>query len=169
MDSNFYTLTDKTKLNIDLIVDFLQNKSYWARTRSKETIERSIENSFCFGLFDTENQQVGFARVITDFAVFAWVLDVFILEVYRGKGFGRLLMQEVMSHPSLQGLRRWGLGTNDAHGLYQKFGFTSLSNPDIMMKKLISKKAFPLTTPIRQLRHRIAGNNIAKSHSERLS
>jgi len=136
MYSDFYTSTDKTMLNINLIVDFLQNKSYWARTRSRETIEISIGNSLCFGLFDSKDQQVGFARVITDFGVFAWLLDVFILEEYRGKGLGKLLMQEIMSHPSLQGLRRWGLGTNDAHGLYQKFGFTPLSNPEIMMEKI---------------------------------
>src|SRR5688500_10111026 len=118
MNYNFYISTDKTKLNLDLIVDFLHNKSYWARTRSRATIEKSIAHSFCFGLFDEKDQQVGFARVITDFGVFAWLLDVFILEEYRGKGLGKLLVQEILSHPDLQGLRRWGLGTNDAHGLY---------------------------------------------------
>lgn len=136
MASEFHISTDKTKLDLSLIVDFLQHKSYWATTRSQVTIEISIANSFCFGVFNQKNQQVGFARVITDYAVFAWLLDVFILEDYRGKGLGKLLMQAVMTHPDLQGLKRWGLGTNDAHGLYSQFGFTALSHPEIMMEKI---------------------------------
>lgn len=92
MLNDFYISTDKKNLDIDLIVDFLQHKSYWANTRSRETIEKSITHSLCFGLFNSENRQIGFARVISDFAVFAWVLDVFILEAYRGKGLGKLLL-----------------------------------------------------------------------------
>jgi len=136
MNNNFYISTDRRELDINLIIHFLNHDSYWARTRSKETIKRSIEHSLCFGLFNEDNHQIGFARVITDFAVFAWLLDVFILEEYRGKGLGNFLMKVVMSHPDLQGIRRWGLGTNDAHGLYKKFGFTALSNPEIMMEKI---------------------------------
>jgi len=136
MPNDFYISTDKKNLDIDLIVDFLQHKSYWANTTSRETIEKSISHSLCFGLFNPETDQIGFARVISDFAVFAWVLDVFILEAYRGKGLGKLLMQEISAHPDLQGLKRWGLATNDAHGLYQQFGFTALSNPEKMMEKL---------------------------------
>ncbi|MBF9253310.1 GNAT family N-acetyltransferase [Pontibacter sp. 172403-2] len=136
MGNNFYITTDKDQLDIDLIVDFLQNKSYWASARNRETIERSINNSFCFGVFDENRKQVAFARVITDFAVYAWLLDVFVLEEYRGKSLGKLLMQNVFSHPDLQGLKRWGLATNNAHSLYKKFGFTSLSNPEIMMEKI---------------------------------
>ncbi|MDO8993307.1 GNAT family N-acetyltransferase [Daejeonella sp.] len=136
MTKHFYVSTDKTKLDIDLIVDFLNYESYWAKTRNKATIEKSIMNSVCFGIFDQENRQVGFARVITDFAVFAWILDVFILQEYQGKGLGKLLMQEIMSHHDLSGIKRWGLGTKDAHGLYQKFGFKSLSNPNEMMEKI---------------------------------
>lgn len=135
MTKQFYVSTDKTKLDIDLIVDYLNNESYWAKNRNKATIEKSIMNSVCFGVFDKENRQVGFARVITDFAVFAWILDVFILQEYQGKGLGELLMREIMSHHDLIGISRWGLGTKDAHGLYQKFGFKSLSNPNYMMEK----------------------------------
>lgn len=136
MTRQFYVSTDKTKLDIDLIVDFLNNESYWAKNRNKAIIEKSIMNSVCFGVFDQENRQVGFARVITDFAVFAWILDVFIIQEYQGKGLGKLLMQEIMSHHDLIGISKWGLGTKDAHGLYQKFGFESLSKPKDMMEKI---------------------------------
>jgi hypothetical protein len=88
MNDQFYISTEKNKLDIDVLVDFLINKSYWAKTRSKATIEKSISNSFCFGVYDQKNQQVGFARVITDFAVFAWLLDVFIIEEYQRRGLG---------------------------------------------------------------------------------
>jgi len=121
--NTFYISTDKSKLDLEIISDFLSNRSYWAKGRSKETIEKSIENSLCFGVYDLENRQVGFARVISDYAVFAWLLDVFILENQRGKGLGRLLMTEIINHKSLQGLKRCGLGTKDAHSLYEKFGF----------------------------------------------
>lgn len=136
MSTQFFISTDKSKLDLGLITDFLNHKSYWAKTRSKSTIEKSIANSFCFGVFDKENKQIGFARVITGFAVFAWLLDVFILEEYQGKGLGKMLMQEIMSNEDLQGIRRWGLGTNDAHGLYKKFGFLPLSSPSDMMEKI---------------------------------
>ena len=85
---------------------------------------------------DHENQQVGFARVVTDFAVFAWLLDVFILEKYQGKGLGKMLLKEIMSHKDLKEIHRWGLGTNDAHSLYEKFGFKPLSSPVNMMEKV---------------------------------
>lgn len=136
MEEQYYISTDKSKLQLDVIVDFLNNKSYWAQTRSKTTIEKSIANSICFGVFTKENKQVGFARVITDFAVFAWLLDVFILEEHQGKGLGKMLMQEIISNIDFAEIRRWGLGTDDAHGLYEKFGFTSLSNPAKMMEKI---------------------------------
>ena len=136
MNANYYVSTDKAKFNKDVIVYFLQNNAYWAKTRSRETIEKSIENSFCFGLYSSNDNQVGFARVITDFSVFAWLMDVFILKEYQNKGLGKLLMQAIMSHPDLQSLKRWGLGTKDAHSLYEKFGFTALSDPNIMMEKI---------------------------------
>ena len=89
--AEFYTSTDKSKLDIDLIADFLSNRSYWARGRSREKIERSIRNTLCFGVYDENNKQVGFARVLSDFAVFAWIMDVFILEQYRGRGVGKVV------------------------------------------------------------------------------
>ena len=127
--------TDKEKLDIQIIHNYLSNESYWAKGRSLETVQRSIENSLCFGVY-FENKQVGFARVITDYAVFAWLLDVFILPEYQGKGYGKKLMEAITTHHSLQGLRRWGLGTDDAHGLYKQFGFTSLRKPENMMEIL---------------------------------
>ena len=133
--AEFYTSTDKSKLDIDLIADFLSNRSYWARGRSREKIERSIRNTLCFGVYDENNKQVGFARVLSDFAVFAWIMDVFILEQYRGRGLGKLLMKAIMEHADLQGLERWGLGTKDAHGLYAQFGFKPLKTPETKMEK----------------------------------
>lgn len=135
MTNNFFISTDKSKLDIAMIGDFLLNRSYWAKERSFEAIEKSVQNSLCFGVYTNGNVQVGFARVVTDYAVFAWIMDVFILEEYRKEGLGKLLMAEIMAHPELQSLQRWGLGTRDAHGLYKKFGFTSLSKPEIMMEK----------------------------------
>jgi GNAT superfamily N-acetyltransferase len=129
--------TDKEKLDIDSIHRFLSEDSYWAKGRSLETIKLSIENSLCFGVY-VGDKQVGFARVITDYAIFAWVLDVFILDEYRGKGYGKMLMGAIVGHDKLQNLKRWGLGTDDAHGLYKQFGFTPLSKPGNMME--IKKK-----------------------------
>lgn len=127
--------TDKQKLDIQIIHNYLSKESYWAKGRSMETVQRSIDNSLCFGVY-TENKQVGFARVVTDYAVFAWLLDVFILPEYQGKGYGKKLMQTIMTHEKLQGLRRWGLGTDDAHELYKQFGFTPLNKPENVMEIL---------------------------------
>ena len=137
MNGNFYISTDKSQLDKNLITDFLSNHSYWAQGRSEQTIEKSIENSLCFGVFTSENKQVGFARVVTDYAVFAWLLDVFILEDFRGRGLGKMLMSAIITREDLQGLKRWGLGTRDAHGLYEKYGFTALSKPEIMMERVL--------------------------------
>jgi N-acetylglutamate synthase-like GNAT family acetyltransferase len=134
MDNTFYVSNDKSKLDIDLIHNFLSNQSYWAKGRSRLTVEKSINHSLCFGVFDYENRQVGFARVISDHAVFAWLLDVFILEDFRGKGLCKTLLTAIMTHEDLKGLKRWGLGTKDAHGLYEKYGFKPLSRPEIMME-----------------------------------
>jgi GNAT superfamily N-acetyltransferase len=125
--------TDKTRLDIDLIHGFLSKESYWAKDRDTEIVKRSIENSLCFGLF-IEDKQIGFARVVTDYAVFAWILDVFILKEYRSRGYGKMLMSAIMTHDKLQKLQRWGLGTDDAHGLYEQFGFKLLRKPQNMME-----------------------------------
>ena len=116
--------TDKSKLHIEMIHDYLCNRSYWARGRTIEEVKRSIEHSECFGVYK-EDQQVGFARVVSDFTVYAYLLDVFILEQERGAGLGKFLMNCIMNHPELR-VKRWMLGTEDAHGLYEQFGFTSL-------------------------------------------
>lgn len=136
--NNFSISTDKSKLNLDLISDFLMSKSYWAKDRTRHVIERSIENSFCFGVYSNSGDQIGFARVVTDFAVFAWLMDIFILEDYRGNGIGQKLMDQILTHPDLKSVQRWGLGTKDAHELYKKFGFRSLLKPEVMMERIIA-------------------------------
>lgn len=134
--NGYYISTDKSKLDLDMIVAFLSHRSYWAKGRSRENVEKSIAHSLCFGVYDRNHQQVAFARVLSDFAVFAWIMDVFVLEDYRGKGLGKLVMSAITEHPELQGLERWGLGTKDAHGLYEQFGFRKLKNPETKMEKI---------------------------------
>ncbi|HKI88378.1 MAG TPA: GNAT family N-acetyltransferase [Draconibacterium sp.] len=133
MQNQIQISTDKSRLDIQLIHKFLAEKSYWANGRSIDTVKRSIDNSLCFGVY-LEGKQIGFARVVSDFAVFAWLLDVFILPKQRGKGYGKKLMAIIMAHDQLQNLQRWGLGTDDAHGLYAQFGFTPLQKPQNMME-----------------------------------
>ncbi len=128
----FLISTDRAKLDLDVIHKFLTH-SYWAAGIPRATVARSIENSLCFGVYDDSNQ-IGFARVISDFATYAYVADVFILEPYRERGLAKELMASVMAHPQLQGLRRWSLATRDAHGLYAQFGFTALENPSRSME-----------------------------------
>jgi len=115
---------DKKLLNIEYIHDYLSKKSYWAMDIPFETVKRSIEGSVCFGVYDKE-KQIGFARVISDKATFAYLADVFIDEAYRGKGLSKWLMEVIINHPELQGFRRWMLATRDAHGLYEKFHSSS--------------------------------------------
>lgn len=126
--------TDKSRLDFGLIHEFLSSRSYWATGRPAEVVRRSVENSLAFGLYRGE-RQVGFARVITDFATFAWVADVFVLEEFRGRGLSKWLMEVMLSHPDLQGLRRWVLATKDAHGLYARFGFEPLRRPERWMER----------------------------------
>lgn len=133
--NRYYISTDKSKLDVDMIVAFLSQRSYWAKGRTQEKIERSIANTLCFGVYADNGRQVGFARVLSDFSVFAWIMDVFVLEDFRGKGLSKLLMAAIMEHPDLQGLERWGLGTKDAHGLYEQFGFRKLKTPETKMEK----------------------------------
>ena len=129
-----YTIsTEKSRLDLEVIHRFLDT-SYWAQGRSVETIRRSIENSVSVGIFKSV-EQVGFARVITDYATFAWIADVFILEEHRGKGLSKWLMEVIVTHPELQGFRRWVLATKDAHELYRKFGFGELKLPERWMER----------------------------------
>lgn len=133
--NSFYVSTDKSALDVEMITEFLSQRSYWAKGRKPEKIRQSIEHSLCFGVYSDSHKQVGFARVVSDRAVFAWIMDVFILEEFRGNGLGKMLMGEIMQHPDLQGLERWGLGTKDAHGLYEQFGFRVMEYPERKMEK----------------------------------
>ena len=124
--------TDRSRLDIGYIHDYLAG-SYWAKGIPRQVVERSIEGSLCFGLF-LGKRQIGFARVISDFATFAYLADVFVDERERGRGYARLLMDAVIAHLGLQGLRRFALATRDAHGLYAKYGFTALAAPGSWME-----------------------------------
>ncbi len=131
----FLISTDAARLNLDVIHNFLSTRSYWAEGVPREVVARSIANSLCFGIYDGA-AQVGFARVISDYATFAYLADVFVIESYRGRGLSKTLMDTVMSHPHLQGLRRWLLGTADAHGLYRRFGFAEPKYPERQMERV---------------------------------
>lgn len=124
--------TDHDTLDLDAIHAYL-SRSFWAEGIPKETVAKSIANSLCFGLFDGE-AQVGFARVVTDRATFAYLCDVYVLESHRGRGLGKWLIDTVMAHPDLQGLRRFQLVTRDAHGLYSRHGFQIPGNPERYME-----------------------------------
>ena len=128
---NFSISTDKSKLEISVIHDFLSG-SYWSENIPVEIVRKSIEGSMCFGVYDS-GRQVGFARMVTDTATFAYLADVFIIEEYRGQGLSKWLVEFILAHPDLQGLRRILLATKDAHNLYKQFGFTSINNPDRFM------------------------------------
>jgi GNAT superfamily N-acetyltransferase len=123
--------TDRSRLDIALIHDFLRS-SYWAKGIPRAVVERSIQHSLCFGAF-LGGRQVGFARVISDFAAIAHVADVFVVPEHRGRGISKLLMRAIIEHPDLQGLRRILLATRDAHGLYAQFGFEPLTHPEYFM------------------------------------
>lgn len=133
-DGEYTISTDKQRLDMDVIQRFLSERSYWAMSRTPEQTETAIENSICFGLF-TGGDQIGFARVVSDRATFAYIGDVFIVEEFRGRGLSKWLMEAIVSHPDLQGLRRWVLATRDAHALYEKFGFHELTFPERWMER----------------------------------
>ncbi len=133
-NNEFTITTDKSCLQIEIIQKFLSEDSYWAQNRPLEQTKMAIENSFCFGLYFNGNQ-IGFARVVTDFATFAYLGDVFILNEFRGRGLSKWLMEVIINHPHLQGLRRWILATKDAHGLYSQFGFDGLKFPERWMER----------------------------------
>jgi GNAT superfamily N-acetyltransferase len=128
----FLISTDPAKLQPDEIFAYL-SRSYWAKGRKRETILKSLPRSLCFGLY-LDGRQIGFARVVSDFATFAYLCDVYVLEEYQGRGLGKWLVSAVMAHPELQGLRRWMLATRDAHALYRQFGFTELKAPERWME-----------------------------------
>jgi GNAT superfamily N-acetyltransferase len=129
----FMISTDRERLDLDVIHGFLTN-CYWARGIPREIVARSIEHSLCFGIYGGDSKQVGFARVVSDFATVAYLGDVFVLESHRGRGLSKWLMDCIVRHPALQNLRRWILLTRDAHGLYSQFGFTPVKAPERYME-----------------------------------
>jgi GNAT superfamily N-acetyltransferase len=133
----FTISTDPQRLDRRVVHEFL-TASYWAKGIPRETVDRSIEGALCFGLYE-DGRQVGFARVITDRATFAYLADVFVLESHRRRGLAEWLMETILAHPDLQGLRRWMLLTRDAHPLYRKVGFTDLAHPERVMEKVNPK------------------------------
>ncbi|MES2573923.1 MAG: GNAT family N-acetyltransferase [Bacteroidota bacterium] len=127
--------TDKTKLDVSFIQNFLKD-IYWAAGRTVHDVQVCIDSSVCFGIY-LDKVQIGFARVITDYVVFAYVMDVFITEEHRGKGYSSILVDTMLKESALQEVKIWRLATRDAHYLYEKFGFKALANPDRMMEKII--------------------------------
>jgi len=130
--------TDKRELDIPLIHQFLSEQSYWAKGIPSATVDKALANSLCFGGY-VEGRQVAFARVVSDYATFANLVDVFVLPSERGKGYSKALMAAVLAHPELQGLRRFMLATSDAHTLYAQFGFTAPANPQALMERYFPK------------------------------
>jgi GNAT superfamily N-acetyltransferase len=133
MSDDYELSNDRERLDVDLIHRFLAQDSYWARGIPRAVVERSLCHSLCFGLYQ-DGKQVAFARVITDFATFGYIGDVFVVPEHRGRGLGKRLIRDILAHPELAGFRRWLLATDDAHGLYAQFGFTPLARPDQMME-----------------------------------
>ena len=127
--------TDKNKLNVSFIQNFLKD-IYWAAGRTIEEVQRTIDSSVCFGIY-LDDVQIGFGRVITDYVVFAYMMDVFITEEHRGKGYSSVLISAMMEEPSLKEVKIWRLATRDAHFLYEKFGFKELAFPERMMEKIV--------------------------------
>jgi N-acetylglutamate synthase-like GNAT family acetyltransferase len=129
----FVVTDDRLRVDLDVVHGYL-TRSYWSAGIPRYIVERAVENSMCFGVYEEgSGRQVGFARVVTDRATFAWLADVFVLEEYRGRGLSKLLMATIMDHPDLQTLRRFALATKDAQGLYAQFGFTPLEDPSRFM------------------------------------
>ena len=128
--------TDKNKLDVPFIQHFLKD-IYWAAGRTIEDVQTTIDHSFCFGIY-LDGQQIGFARVITDYVVFAYLMDVFITKEQRGKGYSSILIENMMNEPKLKEVKIWRLATLDAHFLYEKFGFKTLAHPEKMMEKIVS-------------------------------
>lgn len=135
-NQTFFIDDDPDLLQIDVIHHFLSHDSYWAQQRTLEQVIRSIQHSYCLGAYLPSGDQVGFARMVTDWTTFVWICDVFVLEVARGIGIGKQLVNCIVTHPQLQDLRRMMLITRDAHGLYKQYGFVVEDNPDMVMKRI---------------------------------
>lgn len=133
MISGYRVSCDSKEMDVAVVHGFISN-SYWAKNIPMETMKKAINNSLCFGVFTHAGKQVAFARMVTDSATFAHLADVFVLEAHRRRGISKWLMEEILKHPELQGLRRMTLATSDAHGLYEQFGFKALQSPSIFME-----------------------------------
>ena len=131
----FRISTDIREMDITLIHDYLSKQSYWAKGRGKEEVMKSMDNAICFAVFEGK-EQIGFARLVTDYVVFAWLMDVFVIDEYKSKGVGRFLMDYIMNFPELQEVNGIALRTNDAHGFYRKYGFHKISEPETWMQKI---------------------------------
>lgn len=134
---NYFISTNKRKLKTKTVHYFLTN-SYWSKGISLARVKKSIQNSICFGVYYKE-KQIGFARVITDYVRFGYLADVFIIEEYRGRGLSKWLMKSILNHPDFKGIQAWLLATRDAHGLYAKFGFMPLEEPQRFMRLVRNK------------------------------
>jgi len=134
--------TDHGRLDVAMIHAFLANESYWVPGISRSSVEICIKHSLCFGVY-ADGRQIAFARVVTDYVRFAHLLDVFVLPEFRGRGLGKLLMSNILSHPELRTIARYTLGTQDAHGLYAQYGFTSIGNSERHMELLRLKAPLP--------------------------
>lgn len=132
---NYEISDDHARLELDVIHRYLSEESYWAQGIPRALVERAVAQSLCFGVYAEGVGQVGFARVVSDRATFAYLADVFVLPAHRGRGLSKRLMAAVSAHPDLQGLRRWLLATADAHGLYRQHGFTGLARPERFMER----------------------------------
>ena len=137
MMSDIEISTDPTRIDVSLVHDFL-SKSYWAEGRPVDVVERSIRNSLCFGAY-SEGHQIAFARLITDRATFAYLADVFVIPEFRGRGISKLLLEEILKHSALKGVRLIRLATKDAHGLYEQYGFKRMTDPDRTMELCIDE------------------------------
>ena len=171
--NGFVISTDKSKLDIPAIHYYLSNDAYWSKNIPLDIVQKSIEGSVCFGIYFNE-EQAGFARVITDGATFGYIADVFVIEKFRGMGLSKWMMQFILEHPGLQNFRRWMLATRDAHGLYKQFGFEALEKPErIMGLMLIAEypainKGYRINTFIAYLfdAHIIVSYTINKYHAK---
>ncbi len=129
---------DKSKLDVELIYKFLTS-SYWAEGRTIEAVKKSIEHSICYGVYKAD-RQIGFARIVTDSTIFAYLMDVFILEEHRDKGYSKLLLKKIFEDDRFKSIKKWMLATKDAHSLYAQFGFGEIKNPDRLMEKVVLRK-----------------------------
>ncbi|MDD5723659.1 MAG: GNAT family N-acetyltransferase [Syntrophales bacterium] len=135
MSDDYVISTNKTRLDVAVIHDFLSNRSYWGKGRTIEAVRKTIDHSLCFGAYNKDNRLVGFARVVSDLTIFAYLMDVFVLEEHRGRGLGKQLVDHIVNYPAFQDIRFWRLDTDDAHELYRKYGFKEPAFPEKIMKK----------------------------------